>query len=91
VILAGAEGGAWCEAARAVARRHPNLRLEARAVGTADLRDPEQRFPEQYGVSASGATLVRPDGFVAWRAKSMAADPLRVLTQVMETVLAVGR
>ena len=60
-------------------------------MGTADLRDPEQRFPEQYGVSASGATLVRPDGFVAWRAKSMAADPLRVLTQVMETVLAVSR
>jgi len=90
VILTGAAGVGWCDAARAIAERHPNLRLEARTVGTANLRDPKQRFPEQYGISASGATLVRPDGFVAWRAKAMAADPLGALTEVLETVLAVG-
>ncbi len=26
------------------------------------------RFAEAYGVGAEGAALVRPDGFVAWRA-----------------------
>ena len=25
------------------------------------------RFLEAYGISSSGAVLVRPDGFVAWR------------------------
>ena len=24
-------------------------------------------FPEAYGISREGATLVRPDGIVAWR------------------------
>jgi putative polyketide hydroxylase len=30
----------------------------------------ESGFPEAYGIGASGAVLVRPDGFVAWRAEN---------------------
>ena len=41
------------------------LPLDAYCVGR-DLADPENRFPGTYGISSSGATLVRPDGFVAW-------------------------
>jgi hypothetical protein len=32
-----------------------------------------RRFVEAFGVSASGAVLVRADGFVAWRAVDAAA------------------
>jgi hypothetical protein len=35
-----------------------------------DLRD----FRATYGLDATGATLVRPDGYVAWRAASAPAD-----------------
>ena len=29
-------------------------------------------FPQAYGLSAGGASLVRPDGVVAWRARGPA-------------------
>jgi 2-polyprenyl-6-methoxyphenol hydroxylase-like FAD-dependent oxidoreductase len=88
VLLAGPEGAAWCEAARAAGSQHAGLELTARCVGGPDLRDPDGRFAEAYGISPSGAALVRPDGFVAWRARSLASDPTRVLGDVLRTVLA---
>ena len=36
-------------------------------IGTA-LTDPSGGFAAATGISADGALLVRPDGFVAWRA-----------------------
>ena len=56
------------------------LQLDAHEVG-ADVR-------EAYGLSASGATLVRPDGFVAWRADALAADPERELSRAVGAILA---
>ena len=32
-------------------------------------------LPACAGIGASGATLVRPDGFVAWRSEALQADP----------------
>ena len=32
-------------------------------------------FLQAYGLPAAGAALIRPDGFVAWRAKSLPGDP----------------
>jgi putative polyketide hydroxylase len=44
-------------------------------------------FAEAHGIEPSGAVLVRPDGFVAWRARtgqSASADSLvRVLTEIL--------
>ncbi len=37
-----------------------------------------------FGVSEQGAVLVRPDGFVAWRSKTVPADPATVLRGVTE-------
>ncbi|MFI9557264.1 FAD-dependent monooxygenase [Nonomuraea endophytica] len=39
------------------------------------LADPEGRAAEVFGITGSGAVLIRPDGFVAWRAAEVAADP----------------
>jgi putative polyketide hydroxylase len=49
------------------------LPLEAYCIGR-DLRDPDGRFCSAYGLSPAGACLVRPDGFVAWRAQAAEQD-----------------
>jgi 2-polyprenyl-6-methoxyphenol hydroxylase-like FAD-dependent oxidoreductase len=87
VLLAGFEGGAWCDAARAAAKQFKGLAVDAHRIGTASLRDPDQRFPEAYGLTGSGAALVRPDGFVAWRARSMVSDPKGALTGALGGIL----
>jgi putative polyketide hydroxylase len=67
-ILAAADGGAWCEAA-SIAAAEFDLPLDVHQIDhRGALRDPQQRFADAYGVSPTGAVLVRPDGFVAWRA-----------------------
>lgn len=87
VLLAGPHGGSWCEAVRAVASRLPGLALDAHVVGGPEVRDPDDKFAAAYDLSASGAVLVRPDGFVAWRAKAMAVDPQAALTQALAAML----
>jgi 2-polyprenyl-6-methoxyphenol hydroxylase-like FAD-dependent oxidoreductase len=69
VLLAGAQGGAWCAAARAAARRL-GMQLDVHRIGEDGLSDPGNRFPQAYAISGSGAVVVRPDGFVGWRAPS---------------------
>jgi 2-polyprenyl-6-methoxyphenol hydroxylase-like FAD-dependent oxidoreductase len=88
VLLATLEGAPWCAAARAAARRFDGLELDTHCVGTALLRDPDLRFAEAYGLFGAGAALVRPDGFVAWRAKSLASDPEAVLARAFDALLA---
>ena len=34
------------------------------------MEDPEGRFTKTYGITERGAALIRPDGFVAWRAEA---------------------
>jgi putative polyketide hydroxylase len=63
VLLAGADGGAWCAAALRAARRL-GVPLDAHHVDGAALADAGDRFPAEYRISASGAVIVRPDGFV---------------------------
>ncbi|MFB9331325.1 aromatic-ring hydroxylase C-terminal domain-containing protein, partial [Actinoplanes octamycinicus] len=46
-------------------------------------------FRDRYGLAPGGAALVRPDGFVAWRAARRPADPAGALTEALRTVLAV--
>ena len=87
-LLAGPEGGAWIEAARAAVARRRWLELDVHCVGGDSLRDPEGNFCTAYGLSPSGAALVRPDGFVAWRARTLVDDPVRALKDALVTVLA---
>ena len=61
--------------------------LDAWRVG-GDLTDPEGSFPERFGISPSGALLVRPDGFVCWRAASLTTDPAAALREALGRGLA---
>jgi hypothetical protein len=62
-LLAGADGDGWHEAAGRL-----GVPVETYRDG-ADFHDASGRFAELYGVGREGATLVRPDGFVAWRTR----------------------
>jgi len=91
VLLTGTEAEGWYCAGPRVAERL-GVPLECYRVGRGAAADlvPEAEdadWARLYGVSGDGAVLVRPDGFVAWRAETSEADPDRVLTQVLETVL----
>ena len=81
VLLAGPDATAWFDAARAVAARFTGLQVEAHRIV-------DDGFTEAYGISSSGATLVRPDGFVAWRSKSSSPHPDAELTHVINGILA---
>jgi 2-polyprenyl-6-methoxyphenol hydroxylase-like FAD-dependent oxidoreductase len=89
VLLATFEGASWCAAARAAANRFKGLELATYCVGTAPLRDPDLQFQEAYGLSGAGAVLVRPDGFIAWRAKNAAGDA-EELARTFATLLKKG-
>jgi len=76
VLLAGAEGGAWCDAAHAVSKQMATpIDTYQYDLGTA------------YGLMPQGAVLVRPDGFVAWRAKGSSPDPAGRLFEALRSVL----
>lgn len=87
VLLAATEGTSWCEAARVAAARL-DIDLAAYRVGPdGDLLDPDSRWQAKAGISARGALLVRPDGFVAWRTSEQTGDLSQVLEQVLMRLL----
>lgn len=85
-VLAAADGGAWCEAARAAAAEL-GLPLDTHHVDHGALHDPRRRFVEAYGLSAAGAVLVRPDGFVAWRAADTGSANTTAMREVLASLL----
>jgi 2-polyprenyl-6-methoxyphenol hydroxylase-like FAD-dependent oxidoreductase len=87
VVIAAPDGAGWADAARSVARDIAGLELEAHVVGRDGLSDRDGRFAAAYGLTSSGAALVRPDGFVAWRAAGMADDPVHALSSALTRVL----
>jgi 2-polyprenyl-6-methoxyphenol hydroxylase-like FAD-dependent oxidoreductase len=86
VLLTGSDGAPWAEAAGEVGRASIGLPLDVYCVGS-DLTDPKNQFPAAFGISPSGACLVRPDGFVAWNCPQRVAQPAKVLRQALATSL----
>ncbi|MEU6309703.1 FAD-dependent monooxygenase [Streptomyces sp. NPDC047014] len=87
-LLTGPEGGAWCAAA-AQAAGATGIGLAAHRVGGAGAgaEDPTGEWPRRAGIGPDGALLVRPDGFVAWRARHSVPDPVPALSAVLSTLL----
>jgi len=73
VLLCASDGTRWSPAA-AVAR------LTCHTIEG-------DEFAAKYGLITGGATLVRPDGIVAWRAKEPVEDPAGELRRVLTAVL----
>jgi hypothetical protein len=85
VLLAGAKGAAWAEAARAMQAGN-GIEVASVAVGNGDLKPADEGWRETYGIDDSGAVLVRPDGYVAWRSPGAAADPAAALAGAMAAI-----
>ncbi|MFE9019533.1 FAD-dependent oxidoreductase [Streptomyces sp. NPDC007808] len=90
VLLTGSGGQKWRTAAQKAAS-NLGVPVEVYLVGTGPDHDlsPEADadWADLHGTAEDGAVLVRPDGFVAWRADAAMPDADRVLTQVLQTVL----
>lgn len=88
-MLTGAAGDPGREAAAELARQH-RMALDVYRVGSdaADLVDPAGAFLDLYGIDAGGAVLVRPDGFVSWRQKSLPSRPAAALRGALDHILA---
>jgi len=84
-LLAGPEGDAWTEAA--CDARPVGIDLDVHKIGENGLTDPSGGFPAAYGITATGTVLVRPDGFVAWRANTANGALPERITRVLATVL----
>jgi 2-polyprenyl-6-methoxyphenol hydroxylase-like FAD-dependent oxidoreductase len=72
-VLVTADAEAWRTAVQGV-----DVKLEAIAAPA---------FPDAYGLEPNGASLIRPDGFVAWRARSLPPDPADELKTALKQVL----
>src|SRR5205807_7767728 len=55
VLLTGEDGAPWIDAATEAAAAFPRLAIDAHRIA-------DEGFTAAYGISPSGATLVRPDG-----------------------------
>jgi putative polyketide hydroxylase len=102
VLLSDAQGSAgWHQAALRIAAED-GLPLETYRIGAGsgadltydtarpDMSDESAEAPDwarSHGTTVDGAVLVRPDGFVAWRATGAVPDPEAALRDVLANVV----
>jgi 2-polyprenyl-6-methoxyphenol hydroxylase-like FAD-dependent oxidoreductase len=85
-LLAGADDEAWYDAA-AVAAKRLVVPMRRHRIDGLDLVDADGVWHEDYGVTRTGAVLVRPDGFVGWRCEGAGDDPEATLTSALADIL----
>ena len=86
-MLTGLAGSKWVDAAAAVAEAL-GIELHVHVIG------PGQRFVDTYGdfakfadISESGALLVRPDMFIAWRTHTTPEYQVTGLMNALKSIL----
>jgi putative polyketide hydroxylase len=101
-LLTGPDAAAWTAAAQS-AEKSTGMPVSIHRIGGASvpapgeaasslaLADRDGRWLAAAGLSPSGALLVRPDGFVAWRAPDAPPDPAAALRQAARRLLGTGR
>jgi putative polyketide hydroxylase len=92
VLLSGPDGGTWHAAGlRAASGGVPLACYRVGHGAGCDLTPQDGTdWARLHGTDSGGAVLVRPDGFVAWRAPSSDPDPERALSGVLDSVLSRG-
>ena len=87
VLLTGARGTAWNQAAATVASRL-GIELAAYRIGLdADLLALDAAWEAKLGISSEGAVLIRPDSFVAWHTRISPDNPAETLEQAVAHIL----
>lgn len=82
VLLSADGAGTWCDAMP----RDLGVQLACYVCGT-DFADHNGLFSQRYGLAAGGASLVRPDGIVAWRSSHAIPDPASRLREALDQLL----
>jgi putative polyketide hydroxylase len=83
VLLVGPRGDHWLDAGAKLATE---FHLGIHHIG-ADADRSAETFLQAHGINETGAILIRPDGFVAWRAPSKEASPIEELADALGHVL----
>jgi 2,4-dichlorophenol 6-monooxygenase len=88
VLLTGIGGEAWRRAA-ASAEAEFSLPVEVVSIGPSgcDAMDIYADWYRQSEVEEEGCVLVRPDGYAAWRARTLSPDPTASLSGVLRAIL----
>ncbi|MFD7573552.1 FAD-dependent oxidoreductase [Streptomyces sp. NPDC059810] len=91
VLLSSEDGAGGWHAAAAHVGQQLSVPLDAYRIGAgpdAELSPASDTdWAEAHGVTADGAVLVRPDGFVAWRSEGASADPAAERRQALTAIL----
>jgi 2-polyprenyl-6-methoxyphenol hydroxylase-like FAD-dependent oxidoreductase len=87
VLLAAPGGATWLAAAQRAVSHFRGLPFAAHHCG-GDLADPTGQLAALYGLTDTGAALIRPDGFVGWRAQTLPANPESALREALASLLA---
>jgi len=94
VLMAGPQGRAWIDAARKAAEATGvglDVHVVDRGASSGELVDLHGDFSTPfwtaYGIGESGASLVRPDGYVAWRQAEHTANAAEKLALALRKVL----
>jgi 2-polyprenyl-6-methoxyphenol hydroxylase-like FAD-dependent oxidoreductase len=77
VLLAGMAGNSWRDAEGVAFRQ----------IGRDGLLDRDDVFPAAYGITGSGASLIRPDGFVAARFEEGVAAPAEAVAMALNSAV----
>ena len=81
VLLAGSQRLAWRNAAAT-----SKLPIDVHIIGE-DVLDNDHEWRTAYGLDEGGAVLVRPDGYVGWRTRSLPDDPNQALASALDRLL----
>lgn len=67
------------------------VKLDCQHIGVDLVAASPEAFRTGFGTGPTGASLVRPDGYIAWRSMDLPVDATRVLTDVVQHVAAAAR
>jgi 2-polyprenyl-6-methoxyphenol hydroxylase-like FAD-dependent oxidoreductase len=82
VLLAGAKAHEWCNCGAAAAALL-GLALKIYRPGSDGLEEIDGQVCRSHGIELDGCVLVRPDGFVAWRATNAQGASAQTLGKVL--------
>jgi 2,4-dichlorophenol 6-monooxygenase len=86
-LFTGIGGDDWTTAAAEVAAR-TGVEIASYVIGPGrDVLDTYDDWARASEVEESGCVFVRPDAHVAWRSRSLADDPNKALTEVLDRIL----
>ncbi|HEU0256821.1 MAG TPA: FAD-dependent monooxygenase [Microbacteriaceae bacterium] len=84
VLLTGEKAAAWRESGK---RASEEVAMGLTTYTIDGEADPTHTFCNEYGITSTGAVLVRPDGFVVWRATTDIDAHPETIAQTMRSVL----